>query len=378
MGVKNLLQAVNAERLQQEFCRLVEVDSVSFQERKMADVLKKKLQILGAEVYEDEAAEILHSEAGNVYGYLPGELPGEPLLFSAHMDTVEPGKGKKAVCHEDGRITSEGNTVLGADDMAGASAIFEAIRVLEENHIPHRSVELLFPVAEEAYVRGSSVFDYGRIKAKEAYVLDLSGPVGRASLQEPTLISFAVRVRGRAAHAGFAPEEGIHAIAAASRAIAAIAQGRIGEDTTVNIGKIEGGKATNIVPELVTVEGEIRSYDHEKAQEQLFKIRRVFETAAKETGAQIEVQYETYLTAYQLSEEEPVVKNFREVCEQLSIECQLTSTFGGSDNNSFLKHGIRGIVLACGMNQVHTASEYSSVDELVKCAAIVAGLLSRT
>lgn len=372
----NILPYINRRRLMEEFCELVAIDSVSFHERRMADTLKEKLNTLGIEAAEDNAAEVYHSEAGNLYGCLQGTLPGSPLLFSAHMDTVEPGMGKKAILQEDGRITSAGDTVLGSDDLAGVAAILEALRVLKERQIPHRSVEVLFPIAEEAYTRGSSVFDYSRLQAKEAYVLDLSGPVGGASLQEPTLISFVVHVRGKASHAGFAPEEGIHAIAVASKAIAGLRQGKIGDDTTVNIGKIEGGKATNIVPDLVTVEGEIRSYDHEKAKDQFRQIRTAFEAAAEEVGAETQIRYDIYLTAYKVDASEPVVRRFERVCTGLDIPCELTKTFGGSDNNSFLRNGIRGIVLACGMNQVHTCLEYTTEEEIVKCTAIVAGLLT--
>lgn len=376
MSIDNFMDQIDEERLIREFQELTAIDSVSFKERKMADALKEKFAGLGILLQEDDAGGIYRSEAGNLYGYVPGTLTGPPLLFSAHMDTVEPGIGKRAVLQEDGRIVSGGDTVLGADDMAGMAAILEALRLLKEKGIPHRDIELLFPVAEESYVKGSSVFDYGNLKAKEAYVLDLSGPVGRASLREPTLISFKARVRGRAAHAGFAPEKGIHAIAAAALAVTEIPQGRIGDNTTVNIGKICGGEATNIVPEFAEVEGEIRSYVHEEALAQMERVREAFERAAGQTGAQVQVEDEVHLKAYQIKKEEPVVKRFERVCAGLGLVGGLTETFGGSDNNSFLRHGIRGIVLACGMNQVHTTQEYTTVEELKRCSAIVAGLMT--
>lgn len=368
---------VDKDRMVREFAELVEIDSVSFRERKMADVLIKKLEELGFSVREDDAAGRIGSNAGNLYAYLEGSLEGEPILFSSHMDTVEPGIGKHAVLHDDGKITSRGDTVLGADDVAGLSAILEAVRTLQENAIPHRSIEVLFTVAEESYGKGSSVFDYDTINARQAYVLDISGPVGRASLQEPTLISFEILVKGKAAHAGFAPEEGVHAIAAAADAITKIRQGRLDDETRVNIGKIEGGQATNIVPDLVIVKGEIRSYLHESALAQMDEIRRIFEESGESFGAEVEVKDESLLWAYRIEKNEPVVQRFLRVCESLDLEGCLTKTFGGSDNNSFLRHGIRGIVLACGMNQVHSTIEYTSAEELVLCASIVAGLMAQ-
>ena len=366
---------VNTERLVEEFKELVAIDSVSFHERRMADTLKSKLLKLGFEVYEDGAAEVYGSEAGNVYGFLPGTLEGPPLLLSAHMDTVEPGWGKKAVIHPDGRITSEGDTVLGSDDAAGIASILEAVRAVSESGQPHRGIEVLFPMAEEAYGKGSTVAEYDRLRAKEAYTLDLSGPVGQASLQEPTFVSFSIEFVGKASHAGFAPEEGINAIAAAAAAITRIRQGRVGEETTVNIGKIEGGKATNIVPALVRMEGEIRSYVHEAALAQMEQIRRICEDTAAGFGAVVRVDSRLHMLAYRVEEKEPVVQRFRRVCETLGVECSLTRTLGGSDNNCFIQHGIRGVVLSCGMNQVHSTEEFSSVSELGRCASIVAGLI---
>ena len=366
---------VNTERLVEEFKELVAIDSVSFHERRMADTLKSKLLKLGFEVYEDGAAEVYGSEAGNVYGFLPGTLEGPPLLLSAHMDTVEPGWGKRAVIHPDGRITSEGDTVLGSDDAAGIASILEAVRAVSESGQPHRGIEVLFPMAEEAYGKGSTVAEYERLRAKEAYTLDLSGPVGQASLQEPTFVSFSIEFVGKASHAGFAPEEGINAIAAAAAAITRIRQGRVGEETTVNIGKIEGGKATNIVPALVRMEGEIRSYVHEAALAQMEQIRRICEDTAVGLGAVVRVDSRLHMLAYRVEEKEPVVQRFRRVCETLGVECSLTRTLGGSDNNCFIQHGIRGVVLSCGMNQVHSTEEFSSVSELERCASIVAGLI---
>ena len=172
--------------LLEEFAGFTELDSVSFGERRMADLLKEKLKALGFETEEDDAGSHYGGNAGNVYGFLKGSLSGEPVLFSAHMDTVEPGIRKKAIFHEDGVITSDGTTVLGADDAAGLVEILGGIRRVLASGKPHRDIEVLFPIAEEVYTKGSRVFDFSRIRAKEAYVLDLSGPVGIVTMIDDT------------------------------------------------------------------------------------------------------------------------------------------------------------------------------------------------
>lgn len=109
---------INAKRMVDEFIALVSMDSLSYQEDKIAAYLKKQLISLGFEVVEDHAGAHYQGTANNIYGYLKGSIPGDALLFSAHMDTVAPGSNKKAILHEDGKITSDGTTVLGADDLS--------------------------------------------------------------------------------------------------------------------------------------------------------------------------------------------------------------------------------------------------------------------
>ena len=103
------LQKINVdkEEIYREFKDLVAIDSLSFQEREMADRLTEKLRELGFEVSEDEAGEAIGGNAGNLYGFLKGSIPGKPILLSAHMDTVCPGNGKRAFVDEEGKITSE-------------------------------------------------------------------------------------------------------------------------------------------------------------------------------------------------------------------------------------------------------------------------------
>lgn len=368
---------INTDRIKEEFVQLTAIDSVSLREREMADCLIRRLKELGFSVEEDYAGKPIGGNAGNIYGFLKGTMPGEPVLLSAHMDTVQPGIGKRAVFREGGRITSDETAVLGADDVAGIVEILEGIRCIREAEIPHRDIEVLFPVAEEIYGKGAKQFDYARIRAKEAYVLDLSGGVGKAALRAPSIISFVITIKGKAAHAGFEPEKGIHAIALMSKVISRIRQGHLDEETTLNIGKIAGGSMSNIVPESCSCEGEVRSYSHEKAMRSLDKIREELKNALEGTGAEFTLVTEVHIEAYHIEKDENVVKRFIAVCEEMDIPCELVDTFGGSDNNVFVKRGIRGIVLSCGMYQVHSVKEYTLLRDLELGAKLVGILLTR-
>ena len=218
---------------------LVSIDSPSLEEREMADTLKAKFAEIGVNFTEDHTQEQTGSNAGNLFARIPGSIDGAPVLFAAHMDTVEPAKGKKAVFHDDGTVTSDGTTVLGADDLAGVTAIYEAVRHITEAGAPHSPIEILISTGEELYCKGANAFDYSQVQAKEAYVLDLSGAIGAAAYAAPTLVSFKAEIQGKAAHAGFHPEDGINSIQAAARAVPPqLPQGHVDESTTANIGKI--------------------------------------------------------------------------------------------------------------------------------------------
>lgn len=377
---------IQKERLLKEFQHLVSFDSESYEERDIADYLKEKLIHLGLEVTEDNAGSILQKKSGvdnahitgNLYAFLKGTATGEPILLSSHMDTVKPGKGKKAIFHEDGRITSAGDTVLGADDAAGIAAILEALQVVLENNLPHPDIEILFPVAEEPYAQGSRLFDYNKIHSKLAYVLDLSGSVGTAAVAAPSIISIEIRVHGKNAHAGFCPEAGVHAISIAAKAIAQIPNGHVDSDTTVNLGTIQGGIAKNIVPDSCVILGEIRSMKAEKAQRQMDFIQESFEKEAKLAGGSVEVNFTKEFEAYRIAPEEEVVQRFFRACDKLGLEKNLVDTFGGSDNNHFTAHGIRGIVLANAMNEVHTTKEYTTIDELLRSTQVTLELITNS
>ena len=162
---------IDEKRIADFFAELVSIDSPSLEEREMADTLKIKFAEIGVTLTEDHTQEQTGSNAGNLFARIPGSLAGAPVLFAAHMDTVEPAKGKKAVSHEDGTVTSDGTTVLGADDLAGVTVIYEAVRHLIETKTPHRPIEILISTGEELYCKGANAFDYSQVQAKEALSL---------------------------------------------------------------------------------------------------------------------------------------------------------------------------------------------------------------
>ena len=365
---------IHPDRLLKLFTELVETDNPSRGEAALCEKIRKTLKTLGIDSEEDQTGARIGGDAGNLYAFINGTLDLPPLLLSAHMDSVDPAFGKKAMVHPDGTITSDGSTVLGADDLSGVAVILEALTVLWENKIPHRPLEVLFDVSEETYCTGIQQFDFSRIRSKEAYVFDLSGPVGCAAYQAPSILSFRAVFRGRAAHAAFSPEEGIHAIKAAADALSLIPCGHVG-DTTVNLGTICGGTADNIVPETCTVTGEVRSFDDESAKRQLRAIETSMRAAAAKTGVTLDFYTEALCTAYQVNREERIARRFHSACVDTGLEPKFVVTYGGSDNNHFAQQGISGLVVASGMNNCHSRQEWTSVSELEKAAELTLALI---
>ena len=242
---------INRERLVQTFCHLVGIDSPSGEEEALAQELTRRLQGLGLKTTRDDYGNVIASDGGE-----------NPILLSAHMDTVEPGRGVKPRVQGD-RILSNGATILGGDCKAGVSAILEALESIKEDGTPHLPIEVVFTREEEPGLIGARNLEFSKIKAKEAIVFDGEGPASRIISSSPTYIAFDIQITGRAAHAGVEPENGLSAIRIAAELITNLPQGRLDPQTTFNIGTIQGGSVRNAVPEKATLRGEFRSTDLE-------------------------------------------------------------------------------------------------------------------
>lgn len=368
---------VNTERIINEFLALVQVDSESGAERQLADLLKARLTELGLEVREDNAGSYIEvgQTTGNIIGTLPANGGKGPIfLLSAHMDTVKPGKGVQPR-RENGRITSSGDTILGSDDKAGIVAILEALRVVKEKQLMHGGIQIVFTIAEEMGLVGAKGLDYDLIQAKLGFVLDSGGAPGEIIVKAPTQYSFKATVKGKAAHAGIAPEQGINAIVVAASAISNLKLGRIDSETTANIGSICGGLATNIVPEKVTVEGEARSINPEKAKKQIDHMQGEFTKAAANFGATVDIEVIKQYDHIDLAADSLPVRIALKAAENAAIKPHLGQTGGGSDANVFNGRGIACANLGIGMSKVHTTEEFITEEHLIQNAKYVVEII---
>lgn len=361
---------INRERLAETFKFLVEIDSVSKNEKDVSLEIKKILESMGAETIVDRAGEKAGSNTGNLIARFDGNIDASPLLFSAHMDTVEPGTGITAV-FKDGVFTSDGTTILGADDKSAIAIYLEMMRVLQENNLPHCPIEFVFTICEEIGLLGAKNLDMSLIAAKYGYVLDtenMEGIVTRA----PAANSLEFKIHGREAHAGASPEKGINAILLASQAIAGLELGRIDHETTCNIGMIEGGIATNIVPNLVRVKGEARSLDSGKLNKVSNNIVKSFKDVvgtypkgSAEDLPRLELRIEKDFSSTDIPEDHPVVLLAQNAAANLGRKMAATTSGGGSDANIFFEKGIVTGVIGTGMLDIHTVRESIRLDDMV-------------
>lgn len=356
---------INKDRVVNEFLELVQINSETKNEREIADVLTKKLKNLGLEVFEDDAGEKIGGNAGNIIGTLAGKKEGVHILFSAHMDTVKPGNGVKPIINE-GVIYSQGDTILGADDKSGIVAILEMLRVIQEEKINHIPIQVIFTIAEEGGLFGSKNLNPENIKGDFAYILDSNGSAGHIVIEGPAQNHIEAIVKGKKAHAGIAPEEGVSAIQVAARGLARMKLGRIDEETTANIGIINGGIATNIVPDRVELQGEARSLNREKLMEQSKHMEACLEKACQELGGKVQTTVELVYPEIKLRAEEQVVKIAVEAANNLGLPVSLEKTGGGSDANILNGYNIPTANLGCGMENVHTSDEFITIENLVK------------
>jgi tripeptide aminopeptidase len=367
---------INEQRILDTLLELVQIDSESGNELAMGNKLIEMLEAVpGMKVRVEAAGSFYHTNGFNVIGWLEGTLPGDPILLSAHMDTVVPGNGIKPQIR-DGFVYSDGTTILAADDKAGIAEIFEAIRSLTEQGIPHRSVELLFSVGEEVGLNGAKSIDVKKLKARSGYVVDVGGAPGRIINCQPGQYKIDVTITGRSAHAGNQPEAGISAIQAAACAIAKMKLLRVDELTTCNIGSIVSEFPTNIVPDKCSIRMEVRSRDIKLLNKQEAHVRRCFVNACAKFGAELEYSKKTSYVSYKIEEDSRVIREYAESCRRQGVEPRLEGAGGGSDANVYNQQGLECVVISTGMYGNHAVTEKLNIAEMNKAAEILADVLS--
>ncbi|MDN3017919.1 M20/M25/M40 family metallo-hydrolase [Paenibacillus sp. BSR1-1] len=368
---------INAGRLQELFLELAKINAPSTKESLVAEFLKKVLPELGFTLEFDEAHKNFDGEVGNLIAWKEGTDPSiPPLFFSTHMDTVLPTEGLKPVINE-GVIYSDGTTILGADDRAALAAYLEAIRAIIESGVPHGPIEFILTVNEQPGLVGATYMDYSKAKSKTGYIFDSSGDVGQIILKGPYSSRIWMEVQGNAAHIALNAEEGNSAILLAADGLANMKLGAIDEETLANIGVIKGGELTSIIPGIVTIAGEVRSFSKEKLDAQLKHMEEVMKQAAAKKGGKVNVRIEKKYLGFDIPEDDILVKTVEAAAQNINVKPYLTKTLGGADTNVLNEHGLICLTLGLGFQNIHSFRECISIDNLINTGRLTAALIEQ-
>jgi tripeptide aminopeptidase len=333
------------------------------------------LRELGLDVDEDDAGPKVGSTMGNLFCRLePTNGGGVPIFLCAHLDTVPP-EGPIEPVLLDGIVTNQEQTILGADNKAAVAAMLDATRRVLEEGRPHAGLELVFTPKEEVGLLGAAAFDHTRLTARLGYVYDQAAPIGEVILGAPYAQSMEVRFHGRASHSGMYPEEGRSAIAAAARAIADLRLGRIDDETTANVGVIEGGTAGNIVPEWCTFLAEARSHDERKLADLVQEMLDAITFAAGVAECDAETTVQKSYRGYRFRRDDPAVRLAATALERSGFAPSYALSGGAADANVFNERGVPCVNLANGMASIHTADESIAVSDLEAMVEVTLALV---
>jgi len=365
---------LSRERLQEKFLDLVKIYSPSKGEKEICDYLMDYFAKKGIEAKIDNAGAAYGGNGGNIVAHIPGDTSVMPICLAGHLDQIEPCKDVKPII-EGNIIRTDGTTTLGGDDKGAVAAILEILEDLEESGEKHRDLWILFTVSEEISMLGAKNFDASMLPCKDVVIADVAGPAGMIAYKAPAMEAINITFHGQKAHAGLAPEKGINAIVAASHAISQMHIGRIDPLTTSNIGRIEGGGATNVVTDEVTFTAEIRSHNMDKLAEEVAHMEACCKAACEKMGATYDFNHELAYPSLELPLDCELFNLTKEAMIAEGVEPNPAIIGGGSDANIFAGLGYRSALISTGMIDVHTVQEAQDMDELWKATKIMRRML---
>ena len=214
---------IDEKAAEEHLMKYLAVEGVTGHEKAIGEAISNDLKTLGVPASAIKFDTVnrripVPTETGNLIVTLAGTRVGDRLLFSTHLDTVPLCAGAKPKKEGD-RIVSDGTTALGGDDRTGCAVFVSMVETLFKNKLPHPPITLLFTVREESGLHGARELDPKDLDgAKMAFNVDgklaselITGAVGQENWD--------VEIKGKASHAGVAPDKGISATLVAAIAL---------------------------------------------------------------------------------------------------------------------------------------------------------------
>lgn len=345
------------------FKTLVTIDSPSGEEKIISQYVFSYLKKLGFQPKIDKNQQI--------YCHINNNPAKPPVLFCAHLDTVEPGR-KIKVIEKDGYLCSDEKTILGADNKAAVAAILMAIKELKQEKI---NVELIFSVKEETD-GGIKQFNYKKIKSKIGFVFDYADEdLGKIILKAPYIYDFTFQFFGRSSHAS-RPEKGINVLNHFLKTFNYLKIGRVDKQTAFNLGLIKGGQATNSIPDFLEIKGDVRSLNKKSFFSLIKKVEKTFFKNDKKTQVKTKIIWQPYCHGYQIKENDLHYQRLRRFYQKnFAINLKPIFSTGGSDASFLNQIGVKTFCLADGSINSHTTKERIKIDKLNMLKNIIKKIL---
>lgn len=367
---------IDLARAEKTVLELLKIPGISGQEKQVAEIIQKKLLDAGCPksfISFDQAHKKtpIQGNCGNLIVKFPGTYRGPRRLLMAHMDTVPVCEGTRPVVRGD--IVRSGNpeTGLGADDRSGCGVVLSTALEILRQKIDHPPLTFFFAIQEEVGLWGARTVkatDLG--KPKLAFNFD-GGDVDKLTVGATGGERLDITIEGIPSHAGVAPEQGVSAITIASLAIASLHEdgwhGLVEKKSkrgTSNIGVIQGGAATNVVAESVTLRAEARGHDAVFRNRIVRAIEKAFKKAVNQVKSSsgrkgtVSISKRLDYEAFRLNKNEPSVRTAHKVLETLGHKPYYDISNGGLDANWMAANGIPTVTLGCGQHAIHTTNEW--------------------
>ena len=320
---------------------------------------------------------------GNIIALFDGQAEIAPLLLSAHMDTVEPGRGIDPRI-QNGTISSEGATILGADDKSAVAVILEVLACLREQAVSHGPLDVVLSVCEEIGLLGVNNLDYDLLRARQGYVLDTSNQRALVT-RAPAANQLKFTVTGRAAHAGGAPKRVSTPLSWPPRPSPNLRSAASTLKPPVISGSSRGGWPPTSYRHRWWWKGRCAAMMNKSWRRSPRIIVSAFEQVVQavprprgDAVPRVDCKVCREFDLLAVTEEHPTVRLARQGGRGiLDLPWHQVTSGGGSDANVFARHGITAPVLGTGMQDVHTVDESIRIDDMVESARLLFGIIRR-
>lgn len=364
------------DKLTNLFLKLVSIPSPSGKEIAVGNFINDFLNKNEIKCRFDNSGKINHSNSGNLIVKLEGNINHSTILFVTHMDTVETGDEIIKPIFHGNVIKSQGNTILGADNKASVACLMESL-VEISSWEKHPTIIAVFSTREESGQMGVRLLEIPE-KIDFAFNIDGTGNIGTFVNKALGEIPFEIKIFGKAAHAAVEPEKGVNALKAAGLILSELKLGKDMKGSILNVGKISGGKANNIIPDEVAMSGQARAFTKAGIDKILEEVEKTVSSICKDIGCSYQFikKPEEGAPPFSFPENHKIIQIAKKAAKSSRIPFSLESgSFTCEANYLARKYPVLNVCR--GGKMPHSVNESITLNELEKLKDIIKALISQ-